>query len=212
MPFTPSILKEDFKKFIKDPKNLNAKFMSMAFNTTKIGQKNLGAAIHPSDYTARPQKLEKKDNNEYYNIVKEFKKLSGVGALLNTSLNLHGLPIVRTVQDAFYVFENSDLDGLVVESFFSLKKVKLVILTTETPHHTFFVRELAKEHNNLNVVCEYPKIIKYDYKVNHDYELRRDKYEKKIWFNDQHNKLEEYASVKRFDSINSIESYEYLKT
>lgn len=89
--------------------------------------------------------------------------------------------------------------------------MKLVILTTETPHHTFFVRELAKEHNNLNVVCEYPKIIKYDYKVNHDYELRRDKYEKKIWFNDQHNKLEEYASVKRFDSINSIESYEYLK-
>ena len=122
MPFTPSILKEDFKKFIKDPKNLNAKFMSMAFNTTKIGQKNLGAAIHPSDYTARPQKLEKKDNNEYYNIVKEFKKLSGVGALLNTSLNLHGLPIVRTVQDAFYVFENSDLDGLVVESFLFIKK------------------------------------------------------------------------------------------
>ena len=82
----------------------------------------MGAAIHPSDYTARPQKLEKKDNNEYYNIVKEFKKLSGVGALLNTSLNLHGLPIVRTVQDAFYVFENSDLDGLVVESFLFIKK------------------------------------------------------------------------------------------
>ena len=39
MPFTPSILKEDFKKFIKDPKNLNAKFMSMAFNTTRSGKK-----------------------------------------------------------------------------------------------------------------------------------------------------------------------------
>ena len=96
-----------------------------------------------------------------------------------------------------------------MESFLSLKKVKLVILTTETPHHTFCKRA-SEEHNNLNVVCEYPKIIKYDYKVNHDYELRRDKYEKKFGLT-INNKLEEYASVKRFDSINSIESYEYLK-
>ena len=122
MPFTPSILKEDFDKYIENPKKLNAKFMSMAFNTTKQGQKCLGAAIHPADFTARPQKLEKKDNKLYYDIIKEFKKLSGVGALLNTSLNLHGLPIVRTVKDAFYVFENSDLDVLIVENYFFKKK------------------------------------------------------------------------------------------
>ena len=122
MPFTPSILKEDFNKYIKNPKNLNAKFMSMAFETTQLGKSKLQAAIHPADYTARPQKLEKKNNPEYYNIIKEFKKLSGVGALLNTSLNLHGLPIVRDIKDAFYVFENSDLDGLIVENFYFKKK------------------------------------------------------------------------------------------
>ena len=71
----------------------------MAFETTNMGRQKLQAAIHPADYTARPQKLDKIDNPSYYNILSEFS--FGVGALLNTSFNLHGLPIVRTVKDAF---------------------------------------------------------------------------------------------------------------
>ena len=35
MPFTPTILKEDFNKFIVNPKKIEAKFMSMAFETTQ---------------------------------------------------------------------------------------------------------------------------------------------------------------------------------
>mgnify|MGYP002034256996 FL=1 len=122
MPFTPTILKEDFNKYIIDPKRLNSKFMTMAFDTTNMGRQKLQAAIHPADYSARPQKLDKIDNPDYYNILNEFKKLSGVGALLNTSFNLHGLPIVRTVKDAFFVFEKSDLDVLIVNNFFFKKK------------------------------------------------------------------------------------------
>ena len=38
-------------------------------------------------------------------------------AILNTSFNLHGYPIVNTPKDAFYVFENSDLDILVLDNF-----------------------------------------------------------------------------------------------
>jgi len=84
----------------------------------------LQAAIHPADYTARPQLLEKNDNPDYYQIIQEFKKLSGVGALLNTSLNLHGLPVVRDIGGAFYTFNNSDLDLLVVENYMFKKKFK----------------------------------------------------------------------------------------
>ena len=122
MPFTPTILKEDFNKFIVNPKKIEAKFMSMAFETTKKGKENLKAAIHPADFTARPQLLEKKDNPEYYEIIKNFKKITGVGALLNTSLNLHGLPVVRNAEDALYVFENSGLDSLILENFLFKKK------------------------------------------------------------------------------------------
>ena len=117
MPFTPTILEEDQNKFLINPKKVKSKFMSMAFRTTKFAQNNLQAAIHPADFTARPQILNKKDNPEYYNIIKEFKKITGVGALLNTSLNLHGLPVVMNTKDAFNVFEKSDLDILIVQNY-----------------------------------------------------------------------------------------------
>ena len=117
MPFTPTILKENFNQYIHNPKKIEARFMSMAFDTTDLGKKNLQAAIHPADFTARPQLLSKRDNPEYYEIIKNFKKITGVGALLNTSLNLHGLPVVRDANDAIYVFENSGLDILILENF-----------------------------------------------------------------------------------------------
>ncbi len=117
MPFTPTILEEDQNKFLINPKKVKSKFMSMAFRTTKFAQNNLQAAIHPADFTARPQILNKKDNPDYYQIIKEFKKITGVGAMLNTSLNLHGLPVVMNVKDAFNVFENSDLDILIVQNY-----------------------------------------------------------------------------------------------
>ena len=123
MPFTPTILKEDFNKYIINPKKIEARFMSMAFETTNIGRNCLKAAIHPADFTARPQLLSKDDNPNYFEIIKSFKQITGVGALLNTSLNLHGLPVVRNAEDALYVFENSGLDFLILENFL-LKKNK----------------------------------------------------------------------------------------
>ena len=122
MPFTPTILHEDINKMIINPKKLDTRFMSIAFETTDFGKKNLIAAIHPADQTVRPQSIKKKDNPEYYKIIKSFKKLTGVGALLNTSLNLHGLPVVRNSEDALYVFEKSDLDLLIIEDFLFKKK------------------------------------------------------------------------------------------
>ena len=122
MPFTPTILEEDFNKYVVDSKKLISKFMSMAFDTTKMGRQKLQACIHPVDFTARPQKLNQIDNPEYYKIINEFKKLSGVGALLNTSFNLHGLPIVRSIEDAFFVFEKSDIDILIINNYLFKKK------------------------------------------------------------------------------------------
>ena len=47
---------------------------------------------------------------------------TGVGALLNTSFNLHGEPIVCSEDDALRVFEKSDIDGLLVGSTFIRKR------------------------------------------------------------------------------------------
>jgi carbamoyltransferase len=49
-----------------------------------------------------------------YDIVKAFEEITGRGVVLNTSFNLHGFPIVRTAEDALYVFRNSGLTHLQV--------------------------------------------------------------------------------------------------
>ena len=84
--------------------------MTIGFETLSNIRKEVTAGIHPYDYSARPQILSKSQNENYYNLIEEFFKLSGVPALLNTRNNLHGSPIVNDVKDAVYTFENSSLD------------------------------------------------------------------------------------------------------
>ncbi len=117
MPFSPTILKEREKDYIKNPKNIKAPFMILAFDTTKRAQKDLKAALHPYDETARPQILEEKDNPPYYKLIKEFEKITGRGGILNTSFNLHGEPIVCSPQDALETLKKSQLKYLALENY-----------------------------------------------------------------------------------------------
>jgi carbamoyltransferase len=110
MPFTPSILFERCSDYLVNPKNIYSPFMTVGFDSTSLAQKEIIASLHPADLTARPQMLKEEVNPEYYNLIKEFENLTGIGAVLNTSLNLHGLPIVCSPKDAIEVMENSKLD------------------------------------------------------------------------------------------------------
>ncbi len=118
MPFTPTILGERETDYIVNPKNLSSPFMTMAFDSTELAQKELIAALHPADLTVRPQILQEKRNPGYYSIIKEFEKLTGVGGILNTSFNLHGYPIVLGPEAAIFTFENSDLDGVLIGDYY----------------------------------------------------------------------------------------------
>jgi carbamoyltransferase len=112
MPFTPIVLKEKSSKYIINKKKIDCPHMTIAFDTTKLGQRHFKAAIHPHDYTMRPQLLKKNDNENLYILIKEFEKLSKISGLLNTSFNLHGYPIVCSPLDALKTFLNSSLDYL----------------------------------------------------------------------------------------------------
>ncbi len=103
--------------------------MTVSFNTTALGRKHLIAAIHPYDLSARPQRVEKTIAPEYHAIIKAFEKLTGIGAVLNTSLNIHGKPIVRKpIEIADEILSNADveLDNIYVEGILlsRLKKSK----------------------------------------------------------------------------------------
>ena len=101
--------------YLNNPKGFVFPYMSVGCETTEFARKNIPAVLHPSDCTARPQLVYKDSNGGYYDIIKAFKELTGIGVLLNTSLNIHGYPIVRSYTDAFKVLINTDLDGLIFD-------------------------------------------------------------------------------------------------
>ena len=123
MPFTPSILEERQSEYFINPKNVNPHFMSTTFESTDLAKKDLKAAVHPADFTIRPQVIRKKTNLEYYDLVKKFEKLTNIGAVLNTSFNLSGFPNVSTPHDAIDTVLKSGLEYLVLGNFV-LKKIK----------------------------------------------------------------------------------------
>lgn len=122
MPFAPVILDKYQKKLIINKKNLKSPFMTLTFDTTKFGQKSIPAAIHPADKTARAQILEREQNQDLWNLINIFYEKTGVPALLNTSFNLHGYPIVNSIWDAKKVLENSDLQVLWLDNHILIKK------------------------------------------------------------------------------------------
>lgn len=125
MPFAPSILFEDTNLYYENKKKINCDFMQMSFDATEYAKKNIAAAIHPKDFTLRPQAVRKEINPYYYDLITNFKKITGIGCLLNTSFNLHGNPNVGKPEHAFYTFFNSGLDILNIENFVFLKKNNL---------------------------------------------------------------------------------------
>ncbi len=117
MPFTPTILAERVADYIVNPKGLSSPYMTLAFDSTEQARREMIATLHPADMTMRPQMLERHRNPGYWEIIKEFEKLTGVGGLLNTSFNLHGNPIVLGPEEALFTLRNSELDGVVLGDF-----------------------------------------------------------------------------------------------
>jgi carbamoyltransferase len=122
MPFAPVILDTYVSRYIRNPKGIESPHMTIGFETTPEGFEAMIAACHPADRSARPQILRKEANPPLYELLEAFAAVTGRGALLNTSFNLHGDPIVNTPQDAIYVLVNSGLDGVILQDHLVLKK------------------------------------------------------------------------------------------
>jgi carbamoyltransferase len=69
------------------------------------------------DYSARIQTVSREDHAVYYDLISEFKKLTGCSVVVNTSFNVRGEPIVCTPEDAYRCFMRTNMDYLVVENF-----------------------------------------------------------------------------------------------
>ena len=122
MPFAPTILDERASDYLVNPKGLASPYMMLAMPTRPEARDPLTAALHPQDGTARPQILEQTWNPAYHAVISEFQRRTGVGAVLNTSFNLHGEPVVCSAADAVDTFERSGLPHLAVGHWLISKK------------------------------------------------------------------------------------------
>jgi carbamoyltransferase len=112
MPFAPAVLAERAPDYLVKPKPIASPYMILSFDTNARRRDEIAAAIHPFDGTARPQEVSAESNPGFHRILVEFERRTGIGALLNTSFNLHGHPIVSSPEDALDVFDRSGLTHL----------------------------------------------------------------------------------------------------
>jgi len=114
MPFATSMLEAGAHRYLENLKNIASPYMIMTFDTTEAAAEIEGGR-HPYDKTCRPQIVSSDWSPRFYELLTDFSNKTGRQGILNTSFNLHGLPIASSPQDAFLVLDNSGLDFLAIE-------------------------------------------------------------------------------------------------
>ncbi|MCL2469593.1 MAG: hypothetical protein FWF24_05120 [Alphaproteobacteria bacterium] len=118
MPFAPAVLDQDAAAYMALPPDFpltQGGFMIETFATTPSGSKALAACIHPKDGSVRAQIVTPEADGRFYALIEAFKAKTGIGAVLNTSLNKHGAPLATNPAQALDVFLETDLRTLALE-------------------------------------------------------------------------------------------------
>lgn len=125
MPFAATVLEKYASKYfyLNSPKK-DYQYMTNCVDTKKLGKICLSEAIHNYDETCRPQILLSNINPDYEDLINSFGKITGIYGILNTSLNIHGYPIVGDEFEAINIFKKTSLDGLILKDYFVEKIVK----------------------------------------------------------------------------------------
>ncbi len=130
-PFAPSVLEECIGEYFEldrpSPymllvipiqkshiKPLPKDYHSMAMYDRLYHLRSDIPSVTHVDYSARVQSVSKKTNPRYWELINEFKNLTGYGLLVNSSFNVRGEPIVCTPDDAFRCFMRTEMDFLVI--------------------------------------------------------------------------------------------------
>jgi carbamoyltransferase len=133
-PFAPSVLIEDMdnfytkmvsspymlfigslKKELRNPEPENYVDFNLYDRLYHI-RSGIPAVTH-IDYSARIQTVSKEANPKFWQLITDFKKITGCGILVNTSFNVRGEPIVCTPEDAYIDFMRTDMDYLVLGNY-----------------------------------------------------------------------------------------------
>lgn len=113
-PVAPVVLEEDAPEWFEDAGV--SPFMLFVYPVKEDKADRIPAVRH-TDGTARVQTVNRDQHPLYYDLINEFKALTGVPVLVNTSFNTRGEPIVCSPRDAIECFWTSPFDALIINSF-----------------------------------------------------------------------------------------------
>ena len=100
-------------------------------NKLRVSRSTLPAITHV-DYSARVQTVHEHTNPTYFKLLKAFDEISGCAAVVNTSFNVRGEPIVCTPEDAYRCFMRTEMDYLVLGNFILDKATQPVQQTDDS--------------------------------------------------------------------------------
>jgi carbamoyltransferase len=110
-PFAPSVLEENVQDYFEF--SGASPFMTFVCRVRQEWKGSLPAVTHV-DGTARIQTVSRRHNPSYWRLIDEFRDLTAIPVLLNTSFNVKGEPIVCTPDEAVRCFLQTDIDYLVL--------------------------------------------------------------------------------------------------
>jgi carbamoyltransferase len=115
-PFCPSMLESDAETLLADWTGGKNRAMTMAYEVASEHRASLAGAMSV-DGTCRPQIVSDSDEGPFAELLREARRRWQVGAVLNTSFNIHGEPLVCTPREAVDVFLRSGADALAMGPF-----------------------------------------------------------------------------------------------
>lgn len=110
-PFGPSVLSEHSTDYLRDARA--ERFMLTSFDVVAAKRNSIPAVVHV-DGTIRPHTVEREANPRYWELIAAFGRLTGEQAVLNTSFNVRGEPIICHPRDAIRAFYDTGLDCLIL--------------------------------------------------------------------------------------------------
>ncbi|MCU0736574.1 MAG: nodulation protein nolNO [Methylotetracoccus sp.] len=117
-PFAPAVLEGYGPEYFLD--HQDSPYMERTLPFRADAAKRVPAVVHV-DGTGRLQTVNKEWNPRFWTLIEQFRRLTGIPLLLNTSFNVMGKPIIHSVEDAVAVFMTTGLDVLVIEDLMLVK-------------------------------------------------------------------------------------------
>lgn len=119
-PLAPAVLAEHTGKIFDGKLPTASEFMLASWPVREGARALLPAAVHV-DGSARPQVV-RPNQSRYHGVLEAFYERTGIPAIVNTSFNLAGEPMVLSARDAVSTFLRSDLDVLVLGDVIATKQ------------------------------------------------------------------------------------------